>query len=551
MPTRISGEIPLSWFGKTLWKYLPFYVELIFLAICLRLIGLVEPFIFQVIIDRILPFQRDASLVVVVVVFLGASLFQLSFDTLSGILGMITANRVTRELGARIHSHLLKLPFGRLRQWTVGETIARISETDTIRSFLVGTTTGVFLDLLFVFVYLGVLFALSPELSLIVLCALPVQFVIYVGFGPLLRWRLRDEFDADAAHQTQMVESLSGIASIKALSAENEIVKRLNRVLTANLAAKYRVNLLHLWNDNLLFAIDRVVTISIIFVGSQMVFASELTLGQLVAFHLLAGRVSGPIKNFSSLWETWQNVRISRQRLGDIINEPIEPFGCAPNLSGEICGALAFHDVCFAHRPEKPILKDLVFQAKPNTLTLITGASGTGKSTFGRLAAGIERPDSGTITLDGHDIAQHDPHDVRLRVAYVPQEPFLFSGSVADNLTCSGQDFDPQLAMRVLRIAAAEDLIDQLNDGFDTLVGERGMALSGGQRQRIAIARSLLCQPKVIVLDEPTSALDIQTQKKMALHLQELKESSTLIVITHSPALFEQPDQTIEFRSAL
>lgn len=544
-----SGEIPLSWFGKTLWKFTPLYIELIFLAICLRLIGLVEPFIFQVIIDRILPFQREASLLVVVAIFIAVSLFQLGFEILSELLGMLTANRVTREFGARIFEHLFKLPFRHFRKWSVGETIARISETDTIRAFLVGTTTGVFLDLIFVFIYIAVLFTLSVELTLIILAALPFQILIYLGFGPFLRRRLRVQFDAGAAHQTQMVENISGIASVKALSAEKKMLERLDETLHANLNAGYRVGLLNVWNDKLLFIVDRAITISIIYFGAQFVFAGQMTLGELIAFHLLAEKVTGPIENFSSLWESWQNIRVSRQRLGDVVNSPMEPFDALPKLPRKIEARLEFVDVDFAYLPSVPILRDFNFRAEPNTLTLIVGPSGIGKSTFGRLASGIDIPDKGEVRLGGEDIARYEPHDIRTRIAYVPQEPYLFSGTLRENLTLGDTEANDDMIARALRISATEAMVEQLALGLETHVGERGSALSGGQRQRIAIARSLVRNPKVIILDEPTSALDSASQHHMATELQKLKSEATLIVITHNPDIFENPDQVVDFEA--
>ena len=303
---------------------------------------------FQVIIDRILPFQREASLLVVVVIFAAVGLFQLIFEVLSELLGMLTANRVTRELGARIYDHLFKLPLGYFRKWSVGETIARIGETDTIRAFLVGTTTGVFLDLVFVFIYIAVLFLMSPQLTLIVLAALPIQILIYLGFGPFLRRRLRTQFDAGAAHQALMVESISGIGAVKALSAESKMLGRLDQALSTTLNAGYRVELLHIWNDKLLFLVDRAITISIIYFGAQAVFAGQMTLGELIAFHLLAEKVTGPIDSFSGLWESWQNIRVSRQRLGDVVNTPMEPFEQLPKLPTNVAGHLEFKDVGFA-----------------------------------------------------------------------------------------------------------------------------------------------------------------------------------------------------------
>lgn len=544
-----AGEIPLSWFGKTLWKYTPLYIELVFLAICLRLIGLVEPFIFQVIIDRILPFQREASLMVVVAIFVAVSLFQLVFEVLSDLLGMVTANRVTRDFGARIFEHLFKLPFSHFRKWTVGETIARVSETDTIRAFLVGTTTGVFLDLLFVFIYIAVLFMLSVDLTLIILAALPIQFLIYFGFGPFLRRRLRVQFDAGAAHQTQMVENISGIAAVKALSAEGKMLERLDQTLHANLNAGYRVGLLNIWNDKLLFIIDKAITISIIYFGAQFVFAGQMTLGELIAFHLLAEKVTGPVQNFASLWESWQNIRVSRQRLGDVVNTPMEPFEALPKLPPDVEARLTFENVDFAYVQSAPILRQFNFTAKPNTLTLIVGPSGIGKSTFGRLASGIDVPDSGAVLLGGEDIGQFEPHDVRTKIAYVPQEPYLFSGTLRENLTLGDESATDEMIARALRISAAETLVAQLPLGLDTHVGERGSALSGGQRQRVAIARSLIKAPKVIILDEPTSALDGEAQRRMALEMQKLKHEVTLIIITHNPDIFEDPDQVVDFEA--
>lgn len=548
-PNENSGEIPLSWFGKTLWKFTPLYIELIFLAICLRLIGLVEPFIFQVIIDRILPFQREASLLVVVAIFAAVSLFQLGFEVLSELLGMLTANRVTRELGARIFDHLFKLPFSHFRKWSVGETIARISETDTIRSFLVGTTTGVFLDLVFVFIYIGVLFTLSTELTLIILAALPIQILIYFGFGPFLRRRLRVQFDAGAAHQTQMVENISGIASVKALSAESKMLERLDQTLNENLNAGYRVGLLNIWSDKLLLIVDKAITISIIYFGAQFVFAGQMTLGELIAFHLLAEKVTGPIENFSSLWESWQNIRVSRQRIGDVVNTPMEPFDDLPKLPRNIEARLDFVDVDFAYVSSAPILRGFNFSAKPNTLTLVVGPSGIGKSTFGRLASGIDIPENGEVLIGGQNIAKFEPHDVRNHIVYVPQDPYLFSGTLRENLTIGGVDATDEMIARALRISAAETLVEQLPRGLDTHVGERGSALSGGQRQRVAIARSLVRTPKVIILDEPTSALDGASQRRMAAELEALKQEATLIIITHNPDIFKQPDQVIDFEA--
>lgn len=542
-------EIPLSWFGQTLWKYSPLYLELVFLAICLRLIGLVEPFVFQVIIDRILPFQREASLLVVMAIFIAVSLFQMGFQVLSALLGAMTANNVVREFGKRIFGHLFHLPLSHFRKWTVGETIARVSETDTIRSFIVGTSTGIFLDLLFVAIYLGILLALSPFLTLIVLISLPLQAAVYFAFGPFLRKRLRVQFDKGAAHQTQMVENISGIAAVKALSAEAEILDRLDKTLWDSLRASFAITKLNIASDQITFAVTQSVTIAIVFLGAAEVFSGAMTLGQLISFYMIAGMVAGPVANFSGLWESWQNVRVSRQRLGDIVNLEPEPFGRLPKLPEGVEPSLEFATVDFGYSPEYRLLRGFQGRFSANSLTLIVGPSGVGKSTFGRLASGIETPLGGTVTLGGQNIAQFDPYDVRRKIAYVPQEPYLFTGTIRENLLLGDQELIEEDIHWALRIAGADSLLAALPDGLETSVGERGMSLSGGQRQRIAIARSILLRPKVLILDEPTSALDAETQGRMARELAKLKSTMTLVIITHRAEAFEGVDAVLHLTS--
>lgn len=399
--------------------------------------------------------------------------------------------------------------------------------------------------MLFTFIYGGVLIALSPALTWIVIVALPLQATVYLFMGPPLRRRLRDQFDAGARHQARIVDSITGISSIKALGAEEPLTQGLDITLTNTLSASLRVALLNITSGQLSFVIGRALTITIIFVGAQLVFAGQLTLGQLIAFHLIAEKVAGPISNFSRLWESWQNVRIARQRTGDILNVEPEPFAKKPPLPANLNADLRFSNVAFAYGENDPVLSEFTFEADQDTLTLVVGPSGAGKSTFGRLAAGIEYPQTGTVTLGGFDLAAHDPHDVRSKIAYVPQESYLFSGSILDNLRLPHKDATKDDIARALYLSVADAFVQSLPQGLETQVGERGQWLSGGQRQRIAMARALVGKPQVLILDEPTSALDEETQSHLSERIRSLKANTTIIVVTHNPAAFCAVDRIV------
>ena len=537
-------EVKISWFLETLLKYKALYLELVFLAFCMRLLGVIEPFLFQVIIDRILPFQRESSLIVVAVVFVATSIFQGAFSVVSAILGILTGNRVTKEFADRIYSHLFHLPFAYFRAWPVGETISRLSETDTIRAFIVGAAAGVLLDVVFTFLYLAILFSLSAQLTLILLVGLPLQALVYFGFGPFLRERLRDEFDTGAKMQTHVVEAVSGAQTLKALAIEDRACEKISEALELNMASSVRVQMLRLVSDQILFVVERAVTIGIVIYGAGLVFSSNLSLGELIAFHLIASKVSAPLSNFATLWESWQNIRVSRQRLADILCVESERAAVLPDLAVSKIDTLVLSSVSFTYDGEADALfSNISLQAERGQVSLVVGPSGSGKSTLARIAAGLEKTDFGTVEVGGHNIQLYNPDSVRRHICYVPQDPVLFSGSIRQNLQAVAPAFSSAEYYDALEMASMLGQVNSFALGIDQQVGERGLALSGGQRQRVALARSLLKRPKVLILDEPLSALDEHNRLVLAANLRELAKSIVLIIITHQKEDF--PDAKI------
>ena len=542
-----AEEVSFDWFMLTLRKYIPCVLELTFIAFCARLIGLVEPFVFQVIIDRILPFQRQESLIVLISIFAVVCIFQMGFQVLSAISSVLFNNMTTQEFVPRIFDHVFKLPFTFYRKYNLGALVARIGEVDVIRGFITTTPMSLFLDFIFVIVYLFVLFSLSNQLAWIVLFSLPIQIGLYFIFGPIIRQYTREKFDIDAQHNSIMVENLHSIISTKALCAEHIAVKKLEESLSDQLAIVWKMAKLNMVTSQLNYAVNQALGVTIIYMGATLAFEGELTLGQLIAFHLMAGRVAGPIRNFAVMYEKWQMLRISRQRLGEIINTSPDNSESHPLFPSNVEARLSFDGVTFGYLPKVEIFSNFNFEAQANTLTIVVGASGVGKSTFGKLAAKLESPTSGLIKLGGYDIAKHDTFDVRNKISYIPQEPFLFSGTLRENLLVGDEAATDEDIHEALNMAAAGDLTNHLPLGLDSDVGERGMSLSGGQRQRVAIARSLLRKPKILIMDEPTSSLDATAQALMAKVLNKLKSTTTIIIITHRSDVFENPDQIVDF----
>ena len=529
--------VPFSRVAPFVGRYKWLIAEIALIAVVLRLLALVEPFAFQAVIDRVLPFERQQTLVVIAVVLLMVALFDAALGAVSFYLSLHTGNRIASDLGRALYDHMLRLRLPFLQSWPVGEMLARVGEVGAVSGFLSGTIMSLALDLVFGVVYLAILFALSPTLTLVILALLPIQLLLFLVFGPFLRRRLQAQFLAGSAQSAQMVETLGGAVTIKALAAEGPVADRMMAALHGTLATGMRVGTLQNWSGALEGIFGRVVTIAILVVGSNLIFAGELTLGQLIAFHLLSDRVAGPILSIAGLWEEWQHLTVSRTRLGEVWNEPPEPEG-RPTLPRGAAGPLAFEGVSFGYDPARPIVEGLDFSASAGRPFLVVGPSGAGKSTVGKLAAGLYEPDAGRVTLGGRDLGAHDPISVRRAVAYVPQEALLFGGTVRENLTIAAPEAGPEAVARALRLAAAEDVVAQLPHGLDTVVGERGGFLSGGQRQRLAIARTILADPDALVLDEPTSALDPDTQARLVANIAEIARERPVVVITHRPDLF-------------
>jgi subfamily B ATP-binding cassette protein HlyB/CyaB len=531
----LTRHFGISWFLGAIHKYRYLFCEVLVASFFLQLFALVSPLFFQVVIDKVLV-SRTLSTLDVLVIGLAAIAV---FDTILGILRTFlfahTTNRIDVELGARLFRHLLALPISYFQARRVGDSVARVRELENIRNFLTSSALTLVIDLFFTFVFLAVMFIYSPLLTAIVVGAFPFYIGISVGATPLFRERLDEKFARGAENQAFLVETVTGVETLKAMAVEPQMQRRWEEQLAGYVAASFRVTRLGNTASQTVQLISKLVTAGILYFGAKLVIDGSLTIGELVAFNILAGRVSSPVLRLAQMWQDFHQARLSVARLGDILNTPPESMfnpgrTALPTLRGEI----EFEHVTFRYRIDGPeVLHDVSFRVPAGQVVGIVGPSGSGKSTLAKLVQRLYVPESGRVLVDGADLAMVDSTWLRRQMGIVLQENILFNRTVRDNIALAEPSIANSRVIAAATLAGAHDFILELPEGYDTIVGERGSTLSGGQRQRIAIARALLNEPRVLILDEATSALDYESEQTFQRNLAQIGVGRTVIIVAH------------------
>nr|WP_304441852.1 type I secretion system permease/ATPase [Chromobacterium sp. ATCC 53434] len=402
-----------------------------------------------------------------------------------------------------------------------------------MRNFLTGQALTTVLDLLFSFVFLAVMFYYSGWLTLIVVISLPCYAIWSALLTPLLRQRLDEKFARGADNQSFLVEAVGGIGTIKAMAVEPQMTRRWDTQLAAYVAAGFRVTRLANLGQNGVQLIQKLVTVATLWLGAKLAIGGELSVGQLIAFNMLAGQVAAPVVRLAQLWQDFQQVGISVERLGDILNTRTELPASRAALPA-IQGKIEFDQVRFRYRPDGPeILRTLSLEIGAGEVVGIVGRSGSGKSTLSKLVQRLYVPEAGRVLVDGHDLALADPAWLRLQIGVVLQENLLFNRSVRENIALSDPGMPLEAVIHAARQAGAHDFIMELAEGYDTVVGEHGASLSGGQRQRLAIARALVGNPRILILDEATSALDYESERAVMRNMRAICQGRTVLIIAH------------------
>ena len=526
-------KFDFSWFVPAVVKYRKVLLEVFVVSLFIQLFALVTPLFFQVVMDKVLVHQNLTTLEVIAVGLLAIAMFDVTLNGLRTYVFSHTTSKIDVELGARLFRHILNLPLAYFESRRVGETVARVRELENIRTFLTGQALTSILDLLFTGVFLAVMFYYSVWLTLIVVLSLPIYALWSAAITPVLRKRLDEKFARGAENQSFLVETINGIGTVKATAVDPRMTRTWDTQLAGYVGAGFRVTRLANIGQQGIQLVQKIVGVAILFFGARLVIEGKLSVGQLIAFNMLSGQVAAPILRLAQLWQDFQQVGISVERLGDILNTRTEVPGSRMTLPA-IQGRVTFDHVGFRYRPDTAeVLAGIDLDIAPGEIIGIVGRSGSGKSTLTKLVQRLYVPERGRVLIDGHDLALADPAWLRRQLGVVLQENFLFNRSIRENIALGDPGMRLECVIHAAQLAGAHEFILQLPEGYDTKVGDNGAGLSGGQRQRIAIARALVTNPRILIFDEATSALDYESEHAVMQNMRAICQGRTVLIIAH------------------
>lgn len=533
--TDLSRRFDIGWFVGAVHKYRRLLGEVLVASFFLQIFALISPLFFQVVIDKVLVHRSMSTLDVLIIGLVALTVFEAVLETLRVYLFAHTTNRIDVELGARLFRHLMALPIAYFQARRVGDSVARVRELENIRQFLTSSALTLVIDLLFTVVFLAVMFYYSTTLTLIVMASFPFYIAISAGAAPLFRQRLDEKFNRGSENQAFLVESVTGVETLKAMAVEPQMQRRWEEQLAGYVAASFRVLSLNNTASQAVQMINKLVVAATLYFGARLVIGGDLTVGELVAFNMLAGRVSMPVLRLAQMWQDFHQARLSIDRLGDILNTMPEPsFSPGRAALPPIRGQVTFEHARFRYRIDGPeVLHNVSFNVQPGQVIGIVGSSGSGKSTITKLIQRLYVPESGRVLIDGVDLAMVDLSWLRRQIGVVLQENVLFNRSIRENIALADPAMPMERVIEAASLAGAHDFILELPEGYDTVVGERGSSLSGGQRQRVAIARALITDPRILILDEATSALDYESERAIQQNMKRIAAGRTVFVIAH------------------
>lgn len=528
-----SGRFDVRWFIPQIVRYRRLIGEVLLITFCLNLLGLAAPLFFQNVIDKVLVYNTLATLQILVLGFVIVSCWEVAFGWLRTRIYSETSQKIDVELGARLIRHLMHLPLAYFEARRVGDTVTRVRQLESIREFLTNASLSVLIDPPFAVVFLVAMWIYSPLLAGIVALTLPAYVLVSLTVTGPLRQRLNEKFERGAANNAMLIETISGMQTIKAGAVEPQWQNRWETLLAAYSASTQRAINLGNSSSQLVQLISKLSLAAILYFGAREVIAGTLSVGGLVAFNMFAQRVSGPVIRMAQLWQDFQQVRLSIDRLGEVLNAPAEPTSTSRLALPSLKGDVRFDKVRFRYGDGPWILENIDLTFPAGGSLGIVGSSGSGKSTLAKLLQRMYVPSEGRILIDDIDIAQIDPSWLRRQIGVVLQENLLFNRSLRQNIALADPAMPLPQVIAAAKLAGAHDFIMAMPHGYDSMIEERGVNLSGGQRQRIAIARALVAKPRILIFDEATSALDAESEAIIKTNLAQIARGRTVIIIAH------------------
>ncbi|MDU8925270.1 type I secretion system permease/ATPase [Pasteurellaceae bacterium LIM206] len=539
------SRFDFTWFIPAIVKYRKILFEVILVSLFLQFLALITPLFFQVVMDKVLVHQGFSTLNVIAVALCIVVLFEIVLGGIRTYVFAHTTSRMDVELGAKLFRHLLALPLAYFEARRVGDTVARVRELEQIRNFLTGQALTSVLDFCFSFIFLTVMWFYSGWLTLVVLLSLPCYVAWSILITPVLRKRLNEKFARNADNQAFLVESVTAINMIKSMAVSPQMISHWDKQLAGYVQAGFKVTKLATLGQQGVQLIQKLVMVINLWLGAHLVISGDMSIGQLIAFNMLAGQVAAPVIRLAQLWQDFQQVGISVERLGDILNTPTETAKSKIALP-EIQGKIHFSQVHFRYKSDgNEIISNVSFSVEAGRILGVVGRSGSGKSTIAKLIQRLYVPTSGQIKIDNQDISLVDPNWLRRQIGVVLQDNVLLNRSIRDNIAIGDPGMPIERVIQAAKLAGAHEFISELSEGYDSMVGEQGTGLSGGQRQRIAIARALISDPRILIFDEATSALDYESEHIIMQNMRAICRNRTVIIIAHRLSTVRMADKIL------
>ncbi len=537
-----------KWFFNEILKYKQIILQVLLGSFVIQLFGLVTPLFTQIILDKVLVHRAITTLNVIGIGFLVVIIFEFFLNLSRNYIFIHTTNKIDAKLGSKLFKHLFRLYYVYFENRQVGNIIARVRELDRIREFITDKSVSVVIDSLFSIVFVVIMLLYSVKLTLIAIGFVAVTGVLYLLITPELRARLEEKFQMGAHSNSYLVESVTGIQTVKSLSIEGSMFRKWEEKLGNYLKASFNLSIMGNFTGSLSNLLQKLMTISILYTGVLLVIENKLTVGQLIAFQMFAGQFSAPMLRLVNLWNEFQQTLLAVDRIGDILNSPAEIQNQNAITLSKVEGKIIFDNLSFRYNVDSSlVLKNVNLEIASGQRVGFVGRSGSGKSTLTKLIQRLYYATEGTIYIDNIDVRNINPIWLRSNIGVVLQENYLFSGSIRDNIALPRPNMPMEAIVQAAQISGAHEFISKLPKGYDTEVGERGSSLSGGQKQRIAIARALICNPKILIFDEATSALDYESERIIKNNLNLITKNRTTIIIAHRLSTIKDCDLIVCF----